>query len=202
MRVETMRFMGLSVLLLSLWACQSSGPIRVGVLGSGEQSAFLEVPNQLTLVSVDEVKTNYLLQNQGRGFLLPAGEHLLRVRFEQVWDTATDEHDIITSAVEELNVNLLAGERYRLQAPGDFSSLEAARAYARSYTPQLQGKQAQAGSARLNQGKKVVANSVLNVTQEHPIQTSAIVEALKTLWLQTSEQEHSLFLEWVKTLQP
>ncbi len=190
--------------------------------GQVTNPVYLEILETLPVDVVDTVSVSPGLIGGQQAFLLAPGEHSLLLRYEDVWDVSSDDHDKISSPLIRLRFVGQAGKRYQLRHK-DIKSIDESRTFATR--PELQlvelpdGKTVDfdfeisrprssvssfsfvsepeyvfASETHQGSGKK---KADVEPAEGKPDAVSAL-NLLKFSWGEASPEQRKAFLEWVK----
>lgn len=189
--------------LALLGGCATSrAPLQAyeGAARPAAEVAVLDVPETLQVMAVDGREPPPALLRRGVQLALLPGEHVLSLRYVQIFQLNADEHDVVRSRQAALRFTAVAGGRYRLESPAQ-ASHEAARQFAKS--PVFRLVDAGGGSIAESTAVKSFAEASLVDTlskafqdQGEPARPVTNVDLLKDIWGRSSEAERAEFLQW------
>lgn len=189
-----------ATLLLS--GCASQGPLKAyeGPERPLTEVALVDAPEEIQVMAIDgrEPPPGFL-RSSTRLALLP-GEHVLSLRYVQLFRLGADEHDVIRSRQAALRFNAEPGRQYRLDMPPQ-SSRDSAREFAKN--PRFQLLDAQGGSAAESTAVKSYAEASLIDTISKAFQSQGEaprpvtnLDLLKDIWGRASPEERDAFRQW------
>lgn len=189
-----------------------------------QQVAQVVVPEEITLEMIDgKEQKKFLLDNLALTYELLPGTHSLVYRYSEIWAKppgSTDESkvDVVESGLRELAFDFKAGEHYELtfDRPADRIAAKAAANHfsARLVTTDGKVKVADANyvpvtpvvSESAGVAAATVGASAAVVTTSAAAAPAVVsapstsglsrLEALKTLWGETSAEDKKAFLQW------
>ena len=189
----------LSLLSGVLVACAGmNAPVRLygGAAKPASDVAILAVPDGVQLLEVDgdEVGGSYL-RDHYQAEILP-GEHLLKIRYAELWQINAEEHDVVRSSPVLIRMNAKAGQKYGFTYERP-KTREEARRFAKDVRISLreEGSGAQVAGISVAKGQLDGLGSGLFGGEN----SSASLERLKKLWSQAKDADRKAFLEWLKT---
>lgn len=201
-----MRYKQGAALLLAvsaLTACTTQGPVKAyeGAARAPAEVALLRVPEQIEVMAVDgrEPPPSFLKSNVELTVL--PGEHVLSLRYVELFQLGSDEHDVVRSRQAALRFNAVAGTAYVLEIPKPLNH-DAAKAFAKDPHFNLLNKQS--GSITESTAIKSYAEASLmdsigkaftnSQTGTDPVTN---LDLLKDVWTRTSREERSAFRTWL-----
>lgn len=200
--LRTLALPVLASLSLLSGCAASHGPLKTydGPLRTAEEVATVDVPEQVQVMSIDgrEPPTNFLT-SQVQLALLP-GEHVLGLRYVQLFQVNSEDHDVVRSRQAALRFTAIAGGRYRLEAPPQ-RDREAARQFAKD--PHFSLADLGGGAAVESTAVKSYAEASLIDTlgqafesqqESRPVTNT---DLLKDIWNRSSAGEREAFRAWI-----
>lgn len=172
------------------------GPARPAV-----ETALLEVPEQVQVMAIDgrEPPPSFLRSRVALA-LLP-GEHVFSLRYVQLFQISSEEHEVVRSRQAALRFSAVAGGRYRLEAPLQ-RDLEGARRFAKA--PEFRLVSLGGGEAVVSTPIKSFAEASLIDTlgkafESRPEGERQVTntELLKDIWSRSSVEEREAFRAWL-----
>lgn len=163
--------------------------------------ALLEVPEQVQVMAIDgrEPPPSFL-RSQSTLALLP-GEHVFSLRYVQLFQVSSEEHEVVRSRQAALRFSAVAGGRYRLEAPVQ-RNLEGARRFAKA--PEFRLVSAGGGEAVVSTPVKSFAEASLIDTlgkafESRPEGERQVTntDLLKDIWSRSSLEERDAFRSWL-----
>jgi uncharacterized protein YccT (UPF0319 family) len=194
----------LVVLFGVLVGCAAKGPIKTyeGPERAATELALVSVPEVIQVMAIDgrEPPPN-LLRSNSQLALLP-GEHVLSLRYVQLFQISGDEHDVIRSRQAALRFTASAGASYKLEIPHQ-ANRDQAREFAKN--PQFRLVGGPDGSAIDSAPIKSYAEASLIDTiqkafesQGEPQRPVTNLDLLKDVWGRTSPEERNAFRSWLE----
>lgn len=199
------RLLALPVLvaLSLLGGCASSSraplPAYEGAKRPLAEVAVVVVPETIQVMAIDGREPPPSLLRRDLELALLPGEHVLSLRYVQVFQLNADEHDVVRSRQAALRFTAVAGGRYRLEAPLQ-SSHAAAQAFAKA--PAFRLVDAGGASVESTAVKSFAEASLIDTLSKafqdsgEPARPVTNVDLLKDVWGRSSEGERAEFLEW------
>ncbi len=164
----------------------------------------IEVPELIQVLSIDgqEANSNFF---GGRSHIqyVSVGEHVLSVRYTQLFNLTADEHDILKSKPMAIRFMAEAGKSYQLSVTPP-KRYDAAKEFAKQ--PDIKLIDKTTGAAQQAISVKSYAEASLVDTIGKAFQsnddqkTSTVnsnVQLLQDLWLRASPQERQAFAAWL-----
>jgi uncharacterized protein YccT (UPF0319 family) len=187
---------------LLLNGCAAQGPVRTyeGPERPAAEVAVLTTPEQIQVMAIDgrEPPVGFLKSNVELA-LLP-GEHVLSLRYVQLFQVNADEHDIVRSSQAALRFTAAPGARYRLEVPPQ-PNRDAARQFAKAPQFRLVGDGAAVESVPIKsfaEASLVDTISKAFEAQGEPARPVTNVDLLKDVWGRSSAQEREAFRSWLE----
>lgn len=195
---------GLAAALAVLTGCAASGPLKTyeGPARAATETAIVTAPEQIEVMSIDgrEPPPNFL-RSQTQLALLP-GEHVLSLRYVELFQLTADDHDVVRSRQAALRFSARAGGRYRLELPPGKMNHEAAQEFAKA--PSFKLVSAQDDVVTESTPIKSYAEASLIDTigkafesQGEPERPVTNLDLLKDVWGRSSEDEKKAFRSWL-----
>lgn len=174
-----------------------------------ETTVTIDVPEIIQILSIDgkEQNSTFFGTRQHKQSL-PAGEHVLSVRYSQLFNLNADEHDIIKSKPLAIRFIAEAGKSYQLvtNAPKRY---DAAKEFAKN--PDIRLLDNMTGTSQSAVIIKSYAEASLvdsigkafqNATDDSPSSASPSTntnhyQLLQEIWLKASPQERQAFAAWL-----
>jgi hypothetical protein len=171
-----------------------------------ESTVTLDIPEIIQILSIDGKEQNStFFGSRDRKQQLTAGEHVLSVRYSQLFNLTADEHDIIKSKPLALRFVAETGKNYQLIADAP-KRYEAAKEFAKNPTIRLVDKTTgNSQSAVLIKSYAeaslvdTIGKAFQNASDENQAATSNSNNAqlLQELWLKATPQERQAFAAWL-----
>lgn len=185
-----------------LAGCAASGPLKTyeGPARPAAELATLAVPEEVQVMAIDgrEPPTTFA-RSDVQMALLP-GEHVLSLRYVQLFQLGADSHEIVRSKQAALRFNAAAGAAYRLESPHQ-AKLEQGKAFAKD--PKFRLVNAGNGEAVDSVSITSYAEASLVDTINKAFQsqgeprTATNLDLLKDVWGRTSPEERDAFRRWL-----
>lgn len=199
------RALALSLLLCLqlLQGCVARGPLAAyeGPARPVAEVALLQVPEQVQVMAIDgrEPPPSFLA-SQVELALLP-GEHVLSLRYVELFRLGSDEHEVIRSRQAALRFTAVAGGRYRLVVPAQ-RDRDAARAFAKAPTftlTDLGGGAAVESTAIKSYAEASLVDTLSKAfeAQGEAARPVTNTDLLKDVWGRASEDERREFRAWI-----
>lgn len=203
--MRIMQGLGIVALLSLLVACTATGPVK---LYEGADRALSElvqviVPQHIEVMSVDgRDLPSSLLRKNAQLTLLP-GEHVLGLRYVDIFQITADQHEVVRSRQAALRFNGEKGAMYRLQST-EPKKLEEARLFAKKPEFSLVSEGG-AEPAAVSQPIQSYAQATLLDTINKAFTTGqddkgllTNTELLKDIWGRATTEERESFLQWLQ----
>ena len=179
-----------------------------------EQVASVVVPVELNVIAVDGESVEGVIPSIMGGakrLALKPGYHQIVVKYDQLFDVTSDEHEVIQSKNYSLSADLQANHTYTVafNAP---KTLREAKEFAKD--PQFKltdGTQAVAEGVKFKSFTAIdgglLSNLKLGDSSNNPVNnTDAVpstdasesVQLMQFWWKKASVQEKQMFMEWLK----
>lgn len=202
------RALALSLLLCLplLQACTARGPLQAyeGPARPAAEVALLRVPEQVQVLAIDGREPPPSLLSSNVEFTLLPGEHVLTLRYVELFRIGSDEHDVIRSRPAALRFTAAAGAHYRLGVPPQ-RHRDAARVFARA--PVFSLVDEAGGDAVESTVIKSYAEASLIDTlgkafeaQGEAARPVSHLDLLKDVWSRAGEEERREFRAWINQL--
>lgn len=193
----------LSAALSLLAGCATQPPQQTwdGPARPAGEVALLEVPEEVQVMAIDgREPPPTFLRSQSTLALLP-GEHVLSLRYVQLFQVSSEEHEVVRSRQAALRFSSVAGGRYRLEVPAQ-RELDGARRFAKAPEFRL---------VNLGGGEAVVSTPVKSFAEASLIDTLSKAfesrpegerqvtntDLLKDIWGRSSVAEREAFRAWL-----
>lgn len=188
---------------VALSGCASQGPLKAydGPPRTVAEVAILAAPEQVEVMSIDgrEPPPGFL-RSQTRLALLP-GEHVLSLRYVELFPIGSDDHEVIRSKQAALRFRAEPGRQYRIDVPA-LPGREAARAFARD--PQFRLVDEQDGQVTESVAIRSYAEASLIDTIGKAFEGRdaapgpvTSLDLLKDVWSRSSAEEREAFRNWI-----
>lgn len=195
--------LALAFCLPLLPGCAAQGPLQAyaGAARPVAEVALVSVPEEIQVMAIDgrEPPPSFLKSRMELA-LLP-GEHVFSLRYVQIFQLGTDEHDVVRSRQAALRFTAVAGGRYRLEIPPQ-RDRQAAVAFAKAPVFTLVD---QAGPSRVESTaiqSYAEASLVDTLSKAFEAEGEAArpvtnLDLLKDIWGRSSEDERRDFQAWI-----
>lgn len=193
----------MSAALALLAGCSTQPPQQTweGPARPAGEVALLEVPEQVQVMAIDgrEPPPSFL-RSQSTLALLP-GEHVFSLRYVQLFQVNSEEHEVVRSRQAALRFSAVAGGRYRLEVPAQ-RDLDGARRFAKA--PEFRLVSPGGGEAVVSTPIKSFAEASLIDTlgkafESRPEGERQVTntDLLKDVWSRSSPEEREAFRTWL-----
>lgn len=194
------------LMVFFLSACAAPGPFKVY---SGPEKALadivlIDVPEPIEVMSVDgrDISGNLLRKNMQLA-LLP-GDHVFGLRYVELFQIDSENHDVIRSKQAALRFRAVAGSRYQLQMPPQ-KTVEQAKQFAAAPEFSLidaQQKNPVATSVAIQSYAEAslidtITKTFNSANQEDAQRLPDNVDLLKSIWSRSSDAEKVRFQQWL-----
>jgi uncharacterized protein YccT (UPF0319 family) len=190
--------------MMWLTGCASTGPIRL-YEGPARQQAdvtHIQVPEQVQVMAMDGVEVTGALLQRGQALEVLPGEHVLTLRYVQLFQINSNDHEVVRSRQAALRFTAEAGETYRLEMDVQ-SSLDAARKFAKS--PAFRVVNVKSGAMEQSVAIKSYAEASLvdTITKafestQQQAQGQTHLDLLKDVWTRAVPEERTAFKKWLE----
>jgi uncharacterized protein YccT (UPF0319 family) len=163
----------------------------------------IEVPELIQVLSIDgqEGNSNFL-GSRAHIQQVSVGEHVLSVRYTQLFNLTADEHDILKSKPMAIRFVAEAGKTYQLSVSPP-KRYEAAKEFAKQPDIKLidksSGTSQQAISVK-SYAEASLVDTIGKAFQNNDNQSSTVnsnVQLLQDIWLRATPQERQTFAAWL-----
>lgn len=193
----------LAASLFVVAGCAAKGPLQAyaGPPRAAAELALVSVPEQIEVMAIDgrEPPPSFL-RSTVQLALLP-GEHVFSLRYVQLFQISSDEHDVIRSRQAALRFTAVAGREYRLEMPPQ-ANRDKAREFAKN--PQFRLVDLADGSAVDSAPIKSYAEASLIDTLQKSFEAQGEAQRpvtntdlLKDVWGRASAEERDAFRAWL-----
>lgn len=190
------------VAMMGLVACSAQGPLKTyeGPARAVSEVALVSVPEQIEIMSVDghEPPPSFLKSNVELS-LLP-GEHVFSLRYVELFQITSEEHDVVRSRPAALRFTAKAGAAYKLEVPRQ-ANHDVASAFAKE--PHFNLVNSQDGGVTESVFIKSYAEASLidtiskAFTENQAADPVTNLDLLKDVWTRTTPEERSAFRMWL-----
>lgn len=203
MRVMQVKPLLLS-LMLGLGAALPSLSTATDAASKTQSVARVSSPEIIQILSVDgDEQLGAMFGSRARTLELTPGEHVVSVRYTQLFQLGADDHDIIKSAPIAFRFTAEAGKHYTFTVNPP-KRHDAAVAFAKN--PDIRLVDSASGESRSGILVKSLGQASLVDTMSKAFQTATNddttgangrLESLKTLWLNATPAEKQAFAAWL-----
>lgn len=195
--------LSLMLCLPLLQGCAARGPLAAyeGPVRPVAEVALLQVPEQVQVMAIDgrEPPPSFL-SSKVELALLP-GEHVLSLRYVELFRLGGDEHEVIRSRQAALRFTAVAGGRYRLGVPPQ-PDRDSARRFAKAPTftlTDLAGGAAVESTAIKSYAEASLIDTLSKAFEAQGEADRPVTNAdlLKDVWGRASEDERREFRAWI-----
>lgn len=187
-----------------LAGCSTPGPLKVyeGPVRSPAEVVLVSVPEQIEVMAVDgQEPPPSFLKSRVQLALLP-GEHVFSLRYVELFQLNSDEHEVVRSKQAALRFSAVAGSEYRLETPPQ-KNRDVAVKFAKS--PQFNLVNIKDGSATESTAIKSYAEASLIDTigkafsgsGEEATKLPTNLDLLKDVWGRATPEEQAGFRAWL-----
>lgn len=191
-----------AVMLLA--GCTTTGSVRLyeGQARHPAEVTQIRVPEQVQVMAMDGVEVTGTLLQRGQSLEVLPGEHVLTLRYVQLFQINSEDHEVVRSRQAALRFTAEAGATYRLEMDAQ-PSLDAARKFARD--PKFRMVNEGSGAVEQSTAIKSYAEASLvdTITRafestQSQAQGQTHLDLLKDVWGRATPQERTAFREWVE----
>ncbi|MBP7178697.1 MAG: DUF2057 domain-containing protein [Moraxellaceae bacterium] len=196
--------------IVLLAGCAAPGTVRLydGEARQPAEVALISAPEQVQVMALDGVEPTGLLRQHSQSLELLPGEHVLTLRYVQLFQINASEHEVVRSRQAALRFTAVAGTEYRLEMDKQ-PSLDAARKFAKA--PQFRlinnaNETVGQSTAIKSYAEASLIDTITKAfesTQNSDAQTQAQthLDLLKDVWGRATPDEREAFQLWL-TQQP
>lgn len=163
----------------------------------------LEVPELIQVLSIDGQEGNsHFLGSRTHVQQLTVGEHVLSVRYTQLFNLTADEHDILKSKPMAIRFTAEAGQTYQLSVTPP-KRYDAAKEFAKQPDIRLVNKTAGTSQQAIQIKSYAEASLVDSIgkafqsSDESVSKQSDNVQLLQDIWLRATPTERQAFAAWL-----
>ena len=163
----------------------------------------LEVPELIQVLSIDGQEANsHFLGSRAHVQQLTVGEHVLSVRYTQLFNINTDEHDILKSKPMAIRFTAETGQTYQLSVTPP-KRYDAAKEFAKQPDIRLINKTAGTSQQAIQIKSYAEASLVDSIgkafqsSDESVSKQSDNVQLLQDIWLRATPTERQAFAAWL-----
>lgn len=163
----------------------------------------IEVPELIQVLSIDgqEGNSNFL-GSRAHIQQVSVGEHVLSVRYTQLFNLTADEHDILKSKPMAIRFVAEAGKTYQLSVSPP-KRYEAAKEFAKQPDIKLIDKSSGTSQQAISVKSYAEASLVDTIgkafqnNDDQPTTVNSNVQLLQDIWLRATPQERQTFAAWL-----
>ena len=194
------------VLMMSvLAACTAPGPLKTyeGPARPAAVVVLITVPEQIEVMAIDgQEPPPSFLKSRVQLALLP-GEHVFSLRYVELFQLSSDEHEVVRSKQAALRFTATAGSSYRLESPPQ-KNRDAAVKFAKA--PIFNLVSLKDGSSTESTAIKSYAEASLidtlnkafsTVSEDGTPKQPGNLDLLKDVWTRASPEEQAGFRAWL-----
>ncbi len=173
---------------------------------TASQTAHLDVPEIVQIMAIDgQERTGNFFGSRAMTLDLSAGEHVLSVRYTQLFQLGADDHDIIKSKPLAIRFTADAGKTYQLTVNPP-KRYEAAKEFAKQPDIRLVNKSTGASQQAIPIKSYAEASLVDSIGKafQSADDTAAVaatasnnVQLLQDIWSRSSPEERQAFAAWL-----
>ena len=194
----------LSTPAMLLFAALSSGA-QAGELGNQQPVASLQSPELIQIMAIDgEEQAGGIFGSRVLKLPLSPGEHVVTVRYNQLFPLGADDHDILKSPPIAFRFKADAGQSYAFTVTPP-KRYEAAKLFAKNPDIRLVESvsgQSITGVLIKSLGQASLVDTIGRSFQSAEPTASSTLEGLKELWGKATAAERAAFTGWQATQAP
>ncbi|MDP2229230.1 MAG: DUF2057 family protein [Moraxellaceae bacterium] len=116
---------------MALSACSTPGSVQMydGPARPAQELVHISFPEQVQVLAVDGREPGNLLLQRQQGLDLLPGEHVLSVRYVELFRMGSDDHEIVRSRPAALRFTAQAGSRFRIEPSPRPANLDSAKRF-------------------------------------------------------------------------
>ena len=184
--------------VFALQACSSQQSLRLydgPAIGEAQEVRFI-LPVEFEIVTLNQEKVaqfEQLFRNHPLTIKLAPGQHTLVLRYSDIWQIDSDNHDKLSSGLLTFSGELKAGATYRVQTPS-LNTYDQAKAFIEEPEVTLASEQNQLTASYTEKSNPLVFNKDENSQQvDYPN-----LRQLQFWWANANAYERQQFLEWTR----
>ncbi|MCP5326615.1 MAG: DUF2057 family protein [Oceanospirillaceae bacterium] len=196
-KLHSMAACAFAVLFLSGCAQQGTVKLYDGPSLPPELTGSISLPLTLEPQQIDGNSISqglYRFRNGPMQLSLNKGKHQLIVRYDNIVNITSDEHEHLVSMPMVLDFEIQGGEQGQIVLPGNLTQLPDIRAYVAEPKVTLQLNGQNIDSLQLKNERQLSLQEVKTSTAGNTPQ----LQQLQFWWQQASEYERVLFMRWLK----
>ncbi|RZU45322.1 hypothetical protein EV700_2141 [Fluviicoccus keumensis] len=193
---QMFRFLAVPTLLLSTGHCLAD---------AATNGATLKSPEQVQILAIDgEELPGSIFGSRSQTVPLKPGEHVVSVRYTQLFPLGADDHDILKSPPVAFRLNVESGKTYQfsVNAPKRY---EAAKVFAKNpeiHLAETQSDQEFTGVTVRSMGQASLVDTIGKsfqsaTTADDTPATGSTLTTLQGLWLKATPAERQAFAAWM-----
>ncbi|HCT41833.1 MAG TPA: hypothetical protein DF427_11925 [Moraxellaceae bacterium] len=196
-------WLAISFFAIMLAGCAAPGPAKLyeGALRPAAETAMIRLPEQVQVMALDgQEQTGSLLQRGQLLAVLP-GEHVFSLRYVELFQINSEEHEVVRSRQSALRFTAVAGHEYRIEMDKQ-GSLEVARKFAKD--PKFRLVDESSGAVTESTAIKSYAEASLVDTitkafdsSDSKTQGPTHLDLLKDVWGRASPEDRAGFRVWL-----
>lgn len=193
-------FLLVAVVLLS--ACATTGPLKLyeGAERPAGELVQIQLPAQVEVMSVDgRTLPSQLLRKDTQLALLP-GEHVLGLRYVDIFQITADQHEVVRSKQAALRFSGEQGTIYRLTSKVP-KNLEEAKRFASkpefSLLNEKEGGSAITSTPIQSYAEATLLDTIQKAFSKDEKVVTGNIELLKDIWGRSTAEERKTFKEWL-----
>ena len=189
--------------------------VLLGLIGMNQAYADADIiaPEGVVVVQVDQqVLGQGLFTPKQARYVLPAGQHTIVAKYNRLFDTGADDHDVLKSDPVMLTFTVADQQQYQLRWANEPKDYKAAKQYAKQPILQLIDGQGQVVASQQGVAPATGSSLLGTVTQvlgvsQQPIQITPAVpvapastsrlQQLEQLWQSASSNERQQMATWI-----
>jgi uncharacterized protein YccT (UPF0319 family) len=200
------KFSSLLIVAVCGLSATSSASAAEPLAQAVSQSAHLQVPELIQIMAIDgQERTGNFFGSRAMTLDLSAGEHVLSVRYSQLFQLGADDHDIIKSKPMAIRFTAEAGKTYQLNVNPP-KRYEAAKEFAKQPDIRLVDKTSgtsQQATLIKSYAEASLVDSIGKAFQSSEdsaaikATTASNVQLLQDIWQRASTEERQAFAAWL-----
>lgn len=197
------KWLGIGFLVIMLAGCAAPGPAKLyeGVLKPATETAMIRLPEQVQVMAMDGQEQAGNLLQRGQLLAVLPGEHVFSLRYVELFQINSEEHEVVRSRQSALRFTAEAGHEYRIEMDKQ-ASLAVARKFAKD--PKFRLIDVSSGVTTESTAIKSYAEASLvdTITKafdsaESKAQGPTHLDLLKDVWGRASPEERAGFRVWL-----
>lgn len=167
--------------------------------------AVLKSPEIVQILAIDgDEQPGGIFGSRALKLPLTPGDHIVTVRYTQLFPLGSDDHDILKSPPVAFRFKAEAGQTYTFSASPP-KRYEAAKLFAKNPDIRLEESgsgQSISGAVIKSLGQASLAESISRSFQSAEHVPSSTLDSLKDLWNRASAADRAAFASWMTTQAP